>query len=79
MRFFCAACVFGILVAAASFFVDFRNASTDAIPAQPQNAAFIAEEASLPPLLTPDAFEEPETDTPDAVVAEVVSITSTTN
>ena len=79
MRFFCAACVFGIVVAAASFFVDFRNASSDAIPAPPQNEPLIAEETVVPSVLTPEVLAESATDAAEAVVAEAVAVTSTTN
>ncbi|MDG2012091.1 MAG: hypothetical protein P8J33_01205 [Pirellulaceae bacterium] len=44
MRFFCLACVFGILVAAASFFIDFRNASPDSHPAKQVAAPLVSDQ-----------------------------------
>ena len=79
MRFFCAACIFGIVVAAASFLVDFRNASSNADSAQTREFASKVETTLLPSSQNHSPSNDPDKEAADAVVAEVAAISSTTN
>ena len=71
MRFFCLACVFGILVAAAIFLIDFRNASPDAHAVEK-----IATPIAVDP--SPARLANPGSPT-DGAPSNALQITSTSN